>query len=117
MPLGPLLPRRRCHRTTGPGPIPPRRTPRGTRVRSATRGAPPRLVSVLDFAAERTHFNRERCRASEPVSPLECDVQVWRLDDREAADVLLALDEWAVGHEDIAILRTNDGRRARRMQT
>ena len=50
------------------------------------------------------------------AAPRERGVEVGRLDDRESADVLLALGERAVGHEHLAVLEPDHRGRAGRVQ-
>src|SRR5689334_18500401 len=61
---------------------------------------------------ERTHFNRQRDGAGQLARPFERRVEIRRFDDREAADVLLALGVRAVGHPQVTVLQPDDGGRA-----
>src|SRR6478672_9815437 len=74
-------------------------------------------VSAFSFVVEGTYFHRKRGRLRQPGSPFQRGVEIGRFDDGESAEVLLAFHEWSVGHERVAILHANDGRRARWMQT
>ena len=65
---------------------------------------------------ERPHLDRQRVAAGELAAPLERGVEIGRLDDGEAADVLLALGERAVGHEHVAVLRPHHRGGAGRVQ-
>src|SRR5688500_18130344 len=80
----------------------------------ATAGTP-RLV--LRLALEGAHLDRQRADGARvPAPPRERHVEVRRLDDREAAELLLALDERPVGDEHVVSRRAEHGGRARRMQ-
>src|SRR6266511_2741082 len=78
-------------------------------------GTAPR-ASVLGFALERPDLDREGGRPGEPAAPFERGVEIGRLDDREPADVLLALGERAVGGEHVAVPEPHHRGRARGVQ-
>src|SRR5918993_6020927 len=65
---------------------------------------------------ERPDLDRDGGRRDQLAPPLQRGVQVGDVDDREAADVLLALGERSVDHEDVAVLRPQRGGGARRAQ-
>jgi hypothetical protein len=62
------------------------------------------------------HLDREGGHPGQLAAPLESGVQVGRLDDREPAQVLLALGERAVGREHLAVGGPDHGGRVRREQ-
>src|SRR5260370_20747468 len=101
--------RRRCHRRREPEPRPRVRTPREIHVRSPRPPAPARRGSALGFFLERPDLDRNRARPGGLTRPLERSVEVRRLDDPEAADVLLPFDEGAVGDEQLAVLEPHHG--------
>src|SRR4051812_32951959 len=109
---GPPPRRRRCRRRHGPGPPPHGRAPRGrpARCRRWRRSVLRRAV------AERAHLDGQRRGDAQPPAPAERFVEVGGLDDREAADVLLALGERAVGGQDLAVLRAQRRGGARLVQ-
>src|SRR6266851_925281 len=68
------------------------------------------------LAVERAHLDGEGSRPAELAAPLESSVEMRRADDQESADVLLALGERTVGHEDLTFPEPQDRRRARGCQ-
>src|SRR5262245_26485816 len=80
-----------------------------------------RAMSVAVFI-ERPHLDRETAlaikadRARKPAAPLERGVEIGRLDDGEAADVLLALGERTICHEHVAVTKLHDRCSTGRMQ-
>src|SRR6266550_1264604 len=102
----PTLRRRRCRRRAQRARRPPARAPPGTRARCRSA---PRVVEGpdLDRQGRRT---RDLCR------PAERGIEVRHLDDGDATEELLPLDEWTVGEEHFVILESRDGRRARRVE-
>ena len=117
-----LLGERRCRRRRGPGRPRRARTPRGRRARSprvASAGASGHPAAVL----ERPHLDRAGRRASTAgEAGRACGAQASAASRSgasmtvEAADVLLALGERAVGHEHLAVAAPHDGGGARRVQ-
>ena len=103
-----------------PDQAPPRpgRTPRGRHVRSPKRDRSGTALGVTCRGVdERSHLDRNAAQGlGELAAPLERGVEIGRLDDREPADVLLALDVRTVGGEHRPVLHAHDGRRARRME-
>src|SRR5215211_7920144 len=73
-------------------------------------------ASVPGPVLERPDLDGEGGRLGQPAAPGQGGVQVGRPDDGEAADVLLALGEGAVGAEHLAVGDPHDGGRARRVQ-
>ena len=128
--VGPALARPRRRR---PGP-PPRRCryrrrggpawPRPVRTRSRkTRSMSTESVAArhtellrLGLVLERPHLDRAPAGDRRLGGPGQRGVEIGRLDDPEAAELLLRLGERAVGRHDLAALRLDDGRRVRRVQ-
>jgi hypothetical protein len=74
-------------------------------------------TSRISPVLERPHLDRkEGDRPGELPGPLERGVQIGRADDRQPADVLLALDVRAVGRDDLPALGAHDAGGARRVQ-
>src|SRR3984885_109356 len=110
------------------------RKTRATALPSATRpggGAPPAADSVpyvmcsapsgrrlpgLRHVLERPDLDRAATRLGATGGDGERDIEVGGLDHPEAADLLLALGERAVGSDDLAALRTDDRGGVRREQ-
>src|ERR1051326_449357 len=72
---------------------------------------------LLDVGIDWTDFDWQRQRPGGFAAPFEGGVQVRRLDDNEAADVLLALGIRAVGDHGFALLKTHRRGGASDMQT
>lgn len=68
-------------------------------------------------ALDRTHLDRERGRPGDLSAPFERGAEVGRIDDVEAAQVLLALDVRAVRREQCPVLCPDYDRRARREES
>src|SRR5437762_2150847 len=98
--------RRRCRRRAQRARRPPARAPRGTRARYRSA---PRVVEGPDL-------DRECRRARYLCRPAERGIEVRHIDDGDATEELLPLDEWPVGEEHFVILESRDGRRARRVE-
>src|SRR4051812_46279811 len=98
-------------RTATARPYSSRKT-RSTSVTPVRRGAEARSRLVR----ERPHLDWQRRRRRRPAPPCDGGVEVGRADDREAAQVLLALGERAVGHQDVAALDPQHRGRRRRVQ-
>src|SRR5215470_19057767 len=73
---------------------------RNTREISGARTAGTR-VSVPGPVGERPHLDRQRGRPGQLAAPIEGRVEVGRRDDREPAEVLLTLREWAIRDEHV----------------
>src|ERR1700754_202381 len=71
----------------------------------------------LVFAMHRPHLDRQGERSGDLARPAERGVEVGHPDDRESAEVLLALDVRPVGHEQVAVAHAHDRGGARRVQT
>ena len=71
---------------------------------------------VGPIAVERPDLDLAVARLGRPGSELERDVEVGRLDDPEAGEVLLGLDERAVGEDQLAPAAVGHGRVVRRGQ-
>src|SRR5262245_11087437 len=91
-----------------------------TRTRTATArpysSRKARSTSVVIPAVERADLDRQRRRLRGLAAPLERRVEVGRADDRQPADVLLALGVRPVGHQHLVAADAHDGRGARRVQ-
>ena len=68
-------------------------------------------------ALDRTHLDRERGRPGDLSAPFERGAEVGRIDDVEAAQVLLALDVRAVRRDQCPVLCPDNDRRARREES
>src|SRR5438105_1299528 len=88
---------------------------RNTRSISEACSADTRL-SALGVLLEGTYLDRAPAGPGRPGGPPEGGVEVVCPDHPEAADVLLAFGERAVGGEDLAVLDSDDGRGGRRME-
>src|SRR5690348_4140611 len=98
MPPAPLPRRARCRRESAREPPPHGRVRAGRSIR-------PWSVVLL----ERPHFDRHTDGAREFAPPCQCGVEIGRLEQRDAADLLLALDERTIGGNEVAALLTKHG--------
>src|SRR5438105_12824059 len=102
----PTLRRHRRRRRAQRARRPPARAPRGTRARYRSA---PRIVEGPDL-------DREGRRTRDLCRPAERGIEVRHIDDGDAAEELLPLDEWTVSEEHFVILESRDGRRGRRVE-
>src|SRR5689334_4190373 len=72
--------------------------------------------SVIDVATERPNLDRKGDDARRLSGPFECGVEIRRIDDRESAEMLFALDVWSVRRQHVIALQTKHRRRARIVQ-
>src|SRR5947209_2407791 len=68
--------------------------------------------SALRLVLERAHLDAQRRCHRQLASPGEGGIEILGPDDRQAADLLLALGKGSVGHQDLVALGPQDGGRA-----